>query len=371
MNRVAGLLMLLLLLAGCQDGEINSESEEPPLRGLKTVLIKNQENTTVRRYPSVLQPADITTLSFEIAGKLGLFELKVGQQVKKGDVLAELDRRTLEIQVESSQAALEQAQSTSRNSAEDFQRQEALFKKKVTTNAALNNSRTSMETSQAQVAQANKQLETSRENLAKADLKAPFDGIVNSVEVESFANVGAGSPVATVYSVDGFQSSFSVSYDVISRIAIGKNVKIRSADNPDIVLDGIVTELGSRADTVSSFPIVVSLKEMHADLKAGMAVEISLELAVPLGQGFTLPLSVLNMEGSLRAPGRADQPGEVSVFVFDEETSTVNRRLIKVAGVRENQIIAVEGLKAGERVASAGVSFLHDGQKVKLLVDGR
>ena len=130
-----------------------------------------------------------------------------------------------------------------------------------------------------------------------------------------------------------------------------------------------MSELGSRADTVSSFPIVVTFKEMREELKAGMAVEIAIEFSVPLGEGFTLPLTVLTMEGKLQRPRSSNDPGEAYVFVFDETTSTVTRRLIKIGGVRENQIIAVDGLKAGERVASAGVSFLRDGQKVKLLTE--
>ena len=191
------------------------------------------------------------------------------------------------------------------------------------------------------------------------------------MEVESFANVGAGTPVATIYSAEGFETSFSVSYDVINRIAVGKQVSVRLADNPEVVIDGVVSELGSRADTVSSFPIVVKLTDIRPELKAGMAVEVAMEFTVPLGEGYTLPLSVLTMEGKIERPRDSTEPGEIFIFVFDEATSTVKRREIKVGGVRGNQIIAVDGLEAGERVASAGVSFLRDGQKVKLLEDTR
>lgn len=364
-------LILSLSLAGCQESEVSEIDENPVIRGLKTVLVENQQQTTIRRYPSVLQPAEITTLSFETPGKLGLVALKVGQRIEKGDKIAELDRRSLEIQVESAESAVTQARSSARNAAEDFERQDTLFKKKVTTKAKLDQARTAMETSKAQVEQADKQLETAQENLKKAELKAPFDGIVNSVEVESFANVGIGTPVATIYSAQGFESSFSVSYDVISRIAVGKKVRVRLADNPEVALDAIVSELGSRADTVSSFPIVVKLNEVNPQLKAGMAVEIAMEFSVPLGEGFTLPLTVLSMEGKIQRPRNTNDPGEAYIFVFDEASSSVKRRMIKIGGVRENQIIAVEGVNAGERVASAGVSFLRDGQKVKLLTEGR
>lgn len=365
------LAAVALLLAGCQDSSAPEGPQETIVRGLKTFLVQNQEETTIRRYPSVLQPAEITTLSFETQGKLEQVDLKVGQLVKQGETLARLDRQALEIQMESAGAAVRQADSSARNAAEDFRRQQELFKKKVTTKAKVDQARTAMETTAAQLQQAEKQLEAAQDNLEKAVLQAPFDGIVNSVEVESFANVGAGTAVATVYSADGFEVSFSVNYDVINRIAVGKQVRVRLADNPGIVLDGVVSELGSRADTVSSFPIVVKLTEIRPELKAGMAVEIAMEFAVPLGEGYTLPLSVLSMDGEVEGGGNPNEAGEIFIFVFDEATSTVKRRKIKVGGVRGNQIIAVDGLEAGERVASAGVSFLRDGQKVKLLRDTR
>ena len=59
--------------------------------------------------------------------------------------------------------------------------------------------------------------------------------------------------------------------------------------------------------------------------------------------------------------------GEGTVYVYDPETSTVQQRQITSAGIRENMIIVSEGLEEGDLVAAAGVSFLREGQKVKLL----
>ncbi|MEZ5872850.1 MAG: efflux RND transporter periplasmic adaptor subunit [Nitratireductor sp.] len=367
MNLRILVLLPVLTLLGCQDQDNASGAQEPAVRGLKTVTIREQEETTTRRYPSVLQPADITTLSFETPGRIEQIDLKVGQRISSGEVVAKLDPRSLEIQVESSRAALSQAQAAVDNAVGDFERQEALFKEKVTTNAKLEQARANLDAARAQLDQSKKQLEGAEENLKKAILTAPFDGVVNSVEYEAFANVAAGSPVATIYSTDEFESSFSVSYDVNNRIAVGKKVQVRLADNPSVVIPGTISELGSRADTVSSYPIVVTLDKTIPEIKAGMAVEIAMELPIPLGEGFTLPLTALPMEGRLTQTGDANNVAETYVYVFDAADSTVKRRLIKIGGVRENKIIAVDGLEVGERVATAGVSFLRDGQKVKLI----
>ena len=338
---------------------------------IETVLIKQQEKTTVRRYPSVLQPAEVTTLSFETPGKLENIDLKVGQIVSKGEVLARLDKRSLELQLETSQSAVAQSKSSADNAADTFDRLNELLKKKVTTKAKVDDARTAMETSAAQLVQAQKQLEIAKENLQKADLKSPINGVINTVEVDSFANVGSGTAIVTLYQTDGFEASFSVSYEVIQQLAVGKKVTVRLADNPNVTLQAIVSELGSRADTVSSFPIVVKLMEVSPELKAGMAVEVAMEFPVPTGSGYALPLTVLSMKGQLDPNAGPNSPANTTVFVFDEAAQAVKKREVIIGGVRENQLIVISGLEAGERVASAGVSFLRDGQKVKLLPDSK
>jgi RND family efflux transporter MFP subunit len=360
--------VLCLSLASCSD-ETDQQQIEQPVRGLKTILIKEIEQSVIRRYPSVLQPSSISTVSFEVAGRLKEVNLDVGQLIKKGEVLADIDTRSLELQVESAEAGLEEAQSLAKNAAEDAQRKADLLKKGITSKAIADQSRTDAETSAARVVQSQRSLDTAIENLTKAKLLAPFDGIINSVEVQSFTNVTAGAAIATVYAAEAFETNFSVSFDIVNRLAVGKKVRVRLADNPEIILSGHISELGARADTVSSFPVVVKMDETDPSIKAGMAVEISMDFTVPSGHGFTLPLSVLPFDGELDPPKNPSDPGTTQVFVFDPNTSTVNRRDVKVAGVRENAIIIIEGLELGERVASAGVSFLREGQKVKLLTD--
>ncbi|MEM9279969.1 MAG: biotin/lipoyl-binding protein, partial [Pseudomonadota bacterium] len=110
MFRTSILCAALVLLAACQEEEV-AETSEPPVRALKTITIEEVEETTTRRYPSVLQPGSISTLSFEVSGRLKEVDLNVGQRVSQGDLIAELDTTSLEIQVETAQASLDEANS--------------------------------------------------------------------------------------------------------------------------------------------------------------------------------------------------------------------------------------------------------------------
>ena len=353
-------------LAGCREDDA---SPDPVVRGLKVHEVKDVERSQTRRFPGVLEPSNLTVLSFEIGGILEQFDLDVGQRLSQGDVVARLDTASLQLQVDTAQAAVAQAEASANNAVETLARQEELFSRGATTRVATDDARTQSDAATASLQQAQKSLETTEENLEKTELHAPFEGIVNSVDATSFSTISAGSPVASVYSADNFEVSFSASFDAVSQLIVGTPAQIRLADRPDINLRAVVSEIGARADAVSSFPIVLELKETIPLLKAGMAVEASIEFPLPEREGFPVPLSALIKDGQSASPGDTDAPSGAAVFVYDPDSSTVVRTPIMVGGIRENMVVVVDGLAAGDLVASAGVSFLKEGQEVNLLGD--
>ncbi|MDJ0631471.1 MAG: efflux RND transporter periplasmic adaptor subunit [Rhodobacter sp.] len=364
MFRLSVALFAFAVLVGCRE---ETAAPEPVIRGLKVYEVTEVERSQTRRFPSVLEPSDLIVLSFEIGGRLAEFDLDVGQRLSKGEDVARLDPETLRLQVETAEAAVAQAQASARNAADTLARQQELLSRGTTTRVAVDDAQAQSDSAAAALVQAQKSLESARENLEKAGLRAPIDSIVNSVDATAFATVGAGAPIATVYSPDEFEVSFSVNFDAASELVVGKAATIRLADRPDIMLDAVVSEIGSRADAVSSFPIVLRLQETNPLLKAGMAVEAAIEFPLPAREGYPIPISALIKDGLSGSPGDAQTPAQAGVYVFDRASSTVKRQVITVGGVRENMVVVVDGLAPGDLVASAGVSFLKDGQEVRLL----
>ena len=362
--KYAFFLLVPLILTGCKE----DEAEVPAMiRGLKTHQVVDVERSSVRRFPGVLEPSEITTLSFEVGGKLESVSLDIGQILGEGDVIARIDPKSLELQVATSQAAVDQARSAAENAQENYERQEELLIGGSVTRVAVDAARTESETSAAGLAQAEKTSESAQQNVDKTVLTAPFVGIVNTVEVNSFATVSAGTPAASMYSTDRFEVSFSVSFDTVNKLVVGKRARVRLADQPEVILNAVVSEIGARADSVSSFPIVLELKDTHPLLKAGMAVEAAIEFPLPAEEGFSIPLTTIIKDGSNGTRATPETPSKMGVYVYDPDSGTVKQRQVTVGGIRENSLIIIEGLTVGERVASAGVSFLQDGQSVKLL----
>ncbi|MEO0822597.1 MAG: efflux RND transporter periplasmic adaptor subunit [Pseudomonadota bacterium] len=371
MIRPAVLLTATLLLTGCFEEENEDKADiEPPIRGLVTTLVRAVEETTVRRYPGVLEPGEVNILAFEVGGRLGRVDLSVGQRVKEGEELARLDSEQYRTTIANRRAAVERMQATLQQAEEDLARSEQLLRTGAGTRVRRDEDRTEVRETRAELVQAEQDLAEAEEDLRDTVLTAPFDGIISAVEVESFETLSSGQEVISVYQATKFEVSFSVSFDVVGRLVVGTPGTVRLSDDPTIALAAVVSELGERADTVSSFPVVVTLTETHPLIKAGMAVEVAFEFALPDARGFLIPITAAIPEGQI-PPGAgpaAVQP--VPVFVFDPETSTVKRRVVTFAGLRGNQFLIIDGVEEGERIASKGVSFLREGMTVKLLDTG-
>ncbi|MBJ3764265.1 efflux RND transporter periplasmic adaptor subunit [Maribius pontilimi] len=364
MKRTAWVILALTFLGACRE---ERAAPEPVVRGLKVHEVAEVERVQTRRFPSVLEPSDLTVLSFEIGGRMAEFDLDVGQRLAEGDMVAQLDPEALRLQVEAAEAAVAQAEASARNTAETLARQQELLQRGTTTRVAVDDAKAQADSAAAALLQAQKSLESAEENLGKAELRAPFEGIVNSVDATAFATIGAGTPIATIYSPDGFEVSFSVSFDAATELVVGKPATIRLADRPDVTLPAVVSEIGSRADTVSSFPIVLRLEDTHPLLKAGMAVEAAIDFPLPAREGYPIPIAALIKDGQSGSPGDAQTPAQAGVYVYEAGSSTVTRRMVTVGGIRENMVVVIDGLAPGDLVASAGVTFLKEGQEVKLL----
>ena len=361
-------VLFIAVLTGCQD-EGSKEEYVQPVRGIKTVTVELGNNFVSRRYPSVLQADEQSLLSFEIGGKLKENRLSVGQMVTKGQVLLELDKTALRLAVEQATAAFKQAKAQAEQASNDYQRYQALYKKQITSKATLDKAKANKAVSDAQQEQAAKGLQTAKERLTKSTLRAPFDGIIDTLKNNSFVTVAAGETIASMYAPDSFEARFSVPYEVVSRLNVGKKVTVRLADDPSVVIKGTVVELASSAVIVSSFPVVVRLEAVESILRMGMAVEVAMDFSVTQGSNFQLPISAILVEESELDESREAIPAKV--FVYDESTKTVKKRDVMLNGLVANNAIISKGLNAGERVVVAGVTFLREGMPVNLLADSQ
>lgn len=360
--KIISYLTLAISLIACSDNTIELNE---PVRGLRAFKVEIATQSVERRYPSVVQPHNETRLAFEVGGQLQAVNLDEGQTVRLNQVLLKLEPATFQLRVQEAEAALAQATATYRNANSNFKRQSELWDKRVIPRSSFDDAEAAVDTSRAQLAQSSKRLEIAQDSLAKTELTAPFDGTVAGVEVSSYATISAGQRTLTLFADNAYEAAFTVPSSVVGALKVGQAVRILISDIPGTAYSGHIAELGSRAEEVSAFPVVVVLDNAPAALKSGMSAEVMINIALAKGgEGYLVPITcfAFNTVKQL-SPDRTNVP----VFVYDPESKTVQERKINVLGVRENMVIVSSGLEAGELVASAGVSYLRDGQSVQLL----
>lgn len=364
---LAALSATLFLMACLPDDEDETAHSDGPVRAVKTVVATHSPSTQLRTFPAVLEPPQITQLAFEVGGRLGAVDLQIGQTVAKGDVLLTINPEDFDLQKQQAEAALAEAESGLENARDEAARQIQLFERNVASRVARDRAVTAQDQALARVEQLRRNLDLVRGSNADTQLLAPFDAIVNSIEVQNFGAVQPGQPVVTLYQDNGLQARILVSYQVVSQLSLGDAVMIRPADQPDVSLPARISEIARRAPAVSAFPVVVKLEETPEDLRSGMAVETVIELPVQQNnEGILLPVSALatHFTMDLKRVGANGEKRNGQIFVVKD--GVLAKREITLAGVDGTKMIVSGGLEPGERVVTAGVPFLYPDQRVSL-----
>lgn len=347
----------LLLLSSC-------EKEKAEIKEvIRTVRYKQVFSTggeRVRSFSGVAQSGLEAKLSFKVSGTVSNVSVKVGEKVKSGQLIAEIDPKDYKLQVQQAEASLEQAKAQARNARASYDRVKGLYENKTASRQDLDQARAASESASSTVEAATKKLELSKLQLSYTKLKAPTKGSIAQVEVEKNENVQAGRTIALLTSGSEIEVKIGIPEILISQIKEGDAVQVTFDAIKGTIFSATVTEVGvASTGSTTTFPVTVRLQKSGDKLRSGMAAEVS----------FTF--SSNDLRERVMTPSVAvaeDRNGKFAYIVqpTDDEFATVKRKEVKVGELTENGLEVFEGLSDGDLVVTAGLSKLKDGQKVRL-----
>ncbi len=204
----------------------------------------------------------------------------------------------------------------------------------------------------------------SKLNLAKRDLRlttltAPFAGLIAKRSVDPFVDVAAGQKLFEINAEGAVEVALDIPETTIAQITLGMPVSVEFSTIHDCVCEGRITEIGSVAGAANAYPVKAALIDPPATVRAGMTAEVTIVLRdADQEAAYMVPLVAI-------APG--EEPRHGYVFVYDVESKKVRRIRVRARGGIDNMAAIYEGVQPGDIVAVAGVSFLTDGQEVKLI----
>lgn len=340
---------LTLLLGACSEDE--RVQSEPP-RPVRTVIVKpsliNQE---------VVQTGEIqahveTDLGFRIDGRVASRNVEVGAIVKKGQLLATLDPHDVENEVKSAEAGLARAEAAEVLTKSAFDRQRTLLAKQIVTRVKVEEAEVSWREANAQTKVAQSTLQSARNKLTYTELRAPNDGIVSAISINTGQVIAASQVGIKLASLRERDAVFNVSERLFISAPKDVRVEVALVSDPQIKVIGSLRDASPGADPLTrTYRVRIALPDAPSVMTLGAAVTGQL---VSTGKTlFVLPASALTNED-----------GKTAVFVVQPSTGELMRKQVAVARYTASEVLVDSGLEEGDVVVTAGVSKLRPAQKV-------
>ncbi len=343
----------LVALAGC-----GKEKPADPVRP----RVQVQEVKTTDFAATVALTGDIqarvqTQLSFRVGGKIIQRMVDVGDRVTAKQVLAKLDPKDLQTNVDSAIAAEAAEQARVKQTAAAFVRQEKLLPKGYTSKSEYDSAQAQLRGSQSALKAAQAQLANAREQLGYTALIADAPGIITARQAEVGQVVQATMPIFSQARDGERDAVFNVYESLFVQPPGDQPVEVTLLDNPRIKATGKVREVTPAVSAqTGTLQVKIALTSLPDGMDLGSVV--SAALSVPARQSVELPWSALTK-------GLCEHLGQPAVWVVDDQNK-VNLREVTVGRYLTGKVIVIDGLKSGEKVVVAGNQLLHPDMQVEL-----
>lgn len=358
MKRYIVVLLAAAALLGC--GRKEEVVEEPTLRPVKYVVIEKTDSELARDFAGTIQAETESNLSFRVPGTIERKMVKLGDDVRRGQVLAELDRIDYEVKYQSSIANLEQTKAALVRDQADFDRVQKLYFNDNVSKAEYDSAMASFKSSKAQVEAAQKQVEYDRLQLSYTRLVAPADGSIAEELSEENETINSGTPVFLMSLAGDLEVEFFIPESLIAQVRAGSEIVVRADAARVEEIRGEITQVGNVSTGFGrTFPVKARLINPSQDIKSGMTAQVRLNFNFAEDDVVLLPLqSVVTA-------------ADGSTYVFAVENVSDNEGTIKKIDVKTGKVTTrgieiTDGLSGGELVVTAGMSKITEGQQVEV-----
>lgn len=343
-HRLLYLALVSTLLSGCaQEAAVPSASPKP----VKIEIAGASNTQLANNFVGTLRARQRTDLSFEAAGRVQTMLVDIGDKVKAGQVLAQLDEAPTRWRMVRAQADRDAAAATLAERQNWLQQQQTLARDNIISATALQAAQASFQQAQSQLAAADAALASSRRELSLTRITAPFDGEIVARLVQAHNDVTPGQAILQLESGKSLELVAQLPEDLASQLQAGATARAR---NGELQFPVKLERLSKRSDNGSLVQAIFAVSELPAKLRSGSVV--TLELAQNQASALTLPASAL-------LP--TSQANSSKVFILQGERLQ-SRAVTTDASLLTGGRIAVKGIQAGEQVVVAGTASLHEGQ---------
>lgn len=350
MNQINRIILGLLivssvLLSACQK-EVPKTEEVPYVM----VTQPSRNHVDQKSYAGDVQARQQTALAFRVGGQITERYVDVGDRVKVGQVLAKLDVKDAQLQMNAAKAQLQSAEAAAKIAAQEYQRYQQLLPVNAVSRSQFDAVKNQYESAQASLQQARSNYEVSSNQTGYNQLISNKNGVITQRQIE-IGQVLAAGQAAYQLAIDGEREVvFGVPEQAVSTIKVGQPVWVTLWSQPDARFAAKVREVSPAADQSRTFTVKVSLLEGQSTIQLGQSARVF--FVEQDNNVLSVPLSSVTAN---------DQ--QAYVWVVNANQS-IRKVPVTLGTYGRDSVPVVSGLKATDWVVVGGVHLLRDQQKI-------
>ncbi|MCD7972139.1 MAG: efflux RND transporter periplasmic adaptor subunit [Candidatus Azobacteroides sp.] len=345
--------LVIFLLRSCNEEMITYNTTHPQDGAIEITVTAT----------GTLQPVDQVEVGTQVSGVIERIYVDFNSVVKKGELLAELDKLTLDEKVTQANATLTSSQSDLTYAQQNYDRVKQLYDLKAATQASLEEATNRLTNAQTSVQNAKANLHQAQVNLSYAYIYSPIDGVVLDRSVDEGQTVAASFNTPTLFTIARDLSKMQVEADVdeadIGQIKDGQSVTFTVDSYSEETFTGTVNQIRlspTTTNNVVTYTVIIEAPNLDFKLLPGMTANVT--ILTEMERGLTVPMSALsfrpteenqNNQGVNSGRGDTDRkPNAETVYV---ETSTGPVRKEIKTGLSDGvNVIVHEGLTQNDNV---------------------
>lgn len=354
------LYTLLSTLLALGFSACSKEKKEQQLRPVRTMTLKASNAISSHTFNGIARADVAARLSFNVSGRLKSVNVKPGQYVKKGSLIAELDDAYFKLKVAEVKASLKQTASELEHAHARYNRVQKLYVNRSSSLSDLDSARTAYDSAKANRRAMQTRLEQAQLELSYTRLRAPLDGSISEIHVRKGENITAATSIATISSTKNIEVPISVPGSMIDAIKVGQLTKVTFDDVKNKSFNARITEVSHTSSMrTTTFPITVRVIRPSKRIHPGMAASV------------TFAIGREDNQRSFVVPVHALMEDEEDYYIYTVENihsgvGIIKRHNVSRGPLTGNGIILTEGAEENMKVLTAGMSRVHPGQKVRV-----
>lgn len=353
------LLAVLSISPSCKKKENKTKEILKPVRFTTVGKLNAQQ---IRTFSGVANASDEIDLSFRSTGIVSTLRARVGQKVKKGDLLMRLDNVQAQLAYEQSLSALKSAESALNTAKSSLERSKALFEKGSQSLSDYEAAKNSYQSALDQYESAKRKKDIDQNQINYGYIYAPKNGVLASVDISLNETVSSGQTVAVLNAGNDVNVEVGLPENIINKVAVGMSTNIKFTSLEEQEFTGHVIEISPIADSnTSTFPVKVDIPGSTEIIKPGMVANVTFTFGSADNTDSNLLVVPVKSVGE-------DGNGNFVMLIetTDNKVGVVKKQTIELGELTNDGFVVKSGLSEGQLIATAGLQTLLNNQKVKL-----